>query len=412
MAYTLEPLVEPPPHVDPAKVVDFGLFGDPRFEANGPFDGLRALRDELGPGVFWSPRYGGYWFITDHETLFEAARMPELFSNVDNIFPPPPPGPHPYLPPITLDGEAHAKYRLPLMRMFAPARIQGMEGEIRLLTRELIDAVADQGHCDFMDDVAEQLPVVIFMRLMGFDLSRRREFRKWASSMSKDDVEERTIGFANAAAMTRALLDERRRAPTDDLLSVLLEERIDGEPINQRDLDGMCTLLLGAGLDTVVNAMGFGMQHVARNPDLQDRLRAEPALIPDAVEELLRRYSVSSVARRVKHDADFHGAPLKAGEYIALPLPLGNLDPKAFPDPDRFDLERENKVHITFNSGPHRCVGSHLARLELNVLYAEWLKRMPNVRPDPEKRPSYRAGIVMALNTLPLVWEPASARAK
>ena len=150
--------------------------------------------------------------------------------------------------------------------------------------------------------------------------------------------------------------------------------------------------MLGAGLDTVVNAMGFGMQHVARHPDLQDRLRAEPKLIPDAVEELLRRYSVSSVARRVTRDADFHGAPLKAGEYVALPLPLGNLDPKAFPDPDRFDLERENKVHMTFNSGPHRCVGSHLARLELNVLYDEWLKRMPNVRPDPDKSPRYRAG--------------------
>jgi cytochrome P450 len=399
-----------PAHVDPARVVDFDLFGDPRFEANGPFEGLRQLRDEIGPGIFWSPRHGGYWFITDHEHLFEAARTPELFSNVDNIFPPPPPGEKPYLPPITLDGEAHAKYRLPLMRMFAPSRIHAMEGEIRLLTRELIEAVADRGHCDFMDDIAEQLPVVIFMRLMGYDMSRRREFRRWASSMSKGDVEERTLGFQNAVEMTRPLLDERRRNPGDDLLSVLLEERIDGEPINQRDLDGMCTLLLGAGLDTVVNAMGFGMQHVARHPELQDRLRAEPALIPDAVEELLRRYSVSSVARRVTHDADFHGAPLKAGEYVALPLPLGNLDPRVFPDPDRFDLERENKVHMTFNSGPHRCVGSHLARLELNLLYDEWLKRMPNVRPDPDKASGYRAGIVMALERLPLIWDPAADR--
>jgi cytochrome P450 len=152
------------------------------------------------------------------------------------------------------------------------------------------------------------------------------------------------------------------------------------------------------------------MQHVAHHPELQDRLRAAPELIPDAVEELLRRYSVSSVARRVTHDADFHGASLKAGEYVALPLPLGNLDPKVFPDPDRFDLARENKVHMTFNSGPHRCVGSHLARLELNILYDEWFKHMPNVRPDRGKPPSYRAGIVMALNTLPLIWEPAAAR--
>jgi len=404
MAYTLEPLVEPPPHVDPAKVVDFGLFGDPRFEANGPFAGLRALRDELGPGVFWSPRYGGYWFITDHETLFEAARMPELFSNVDNIFPPPPPGPHPYLPPITLDGEAHAKYRLPLMRMFAPARIQGMEGEIRLLTRELIDAVADQGHCDFMDDVAEQLPVVIFMRLMGFDLSRRREFRKWASSMSKDDVEERTIGFANAAAMTRALLDERRRAPTDDLLSVLLEERIDGEPINQRDLDGMCTLLLGAGLDTVVNSMSFSMEYLTHDPALQDRLRADPSLIPEAVEEFLRRFAVAFPFRSIARDGTFHGATLKAGERMAMSVALGNLDSAAFPDAATVDIDRANKAHMTFNSGPHRCIGSHLARTELVALFDEWLKLMPNVRPDPARRPTYRTGLSFAITALPLVW--------
>src|SRR5581483_917312 len=102
-----------PAHVDPARVVDFDLFGDPRFAANGPFDGLPQLRDELGPGGFWSPRHGGYWFITDNGTLFEAARTPELFSDVDNAFPPAPPQEEPYLPPITMDGEMHAKYRLP-----------------------------------------------------------------------------------------------------------------------------------------------------------------------------------------------------------------------------------------------------------------------------------------------------------
>ena len=200
--------------------------------------------------------------------------------------------------------------------------------------------------------------------------------------------------------------------PKDDLLSHLLDETIDGRPLMQRELEGICTLLFGAGLDTVVNSIAFSMEHLASDPALQDRLRRQPELIPEAVEELLRCYGVATASRSVAKDGTFHGATLKAGERVSLFLQAGNLDPAAFPAAEKFDLDRENKAHITFNAGPHRCVGSHLARLELNVLYAEWLKRMPNVRPDPEKRPSYRAGIVMALNTLPLVWEPASARAK
>jgi cytochrome P450 len=397
---------EIPPHVDPAQVVDFDFFADRRYaEAGTPHEALIRLCDEIGRGIFWTPRYGGHWFINDHEMLFEAAKNAELFSSEYASYPPTPPEDEPYLPPITMDGANHMKFRVPLMRAFAPARIKALETQIRTFAAELIDAIKDKGECDFVDAVAEPLPIVTFMKLMGYDLSRRKEFREWASWMSKADVEKRLESNRRAAEMSRLLFEERRKHPQDDLLTELTRETIDGKPISQADLDGMVILLFGAGLDTVANSMAFGMHHVARNPELQDRLRADPSLISETIEELLRRYSVSSVARAASRDVLWHGARIKQGERVLLMLPTGNMDASAFPEPTRFDLEREDKTHMTFNSGPHRCVGSHLARLELNILYEEWLKRMPNVRLDPDKpAPVYRPGVVMEMSWLHLKW--------
>jgi cytochrome P450 len=397
---------EIPAHVDPALVVDFDYFADRRYrEAGSPHGGLIRLCEEIGHGIFWTPHNGGHWFVTDHEMLFEAARMPELFSSANASFPALPPEEEPHYPPLSSDPPEHIKYRLPLMRAFSPERIRQLGGEIRRFAGELIDAVAAHGACDFFEDIAEPLPIITFMKLMGYDLARYREFREWATWMCQPDPGNKVQAYVNTVAMTRALFDERRAERRDDLLSHLLDETIDGRPFTQGELDGICILLFGAGLDTVVNSLCFGMAHLAGDAALQDRLRASPGLIPEAVEEMLRRCSVGMAARSVKRDGQFHGAMLKAGERVTLLLPVGNLDAKAFPDPTRFDLDREDKAHITFNSGPHRCVGSHLARLEMVTLFEEWLKRMPDVRLDPANPPGYRIAIVNAVTVLPLLWD-------
>jgi cytochrome P450 len=395
-----------PGHVDPALVADFDFFADHRFrEAGRPHDGLLQLDEDIGRGIFWTPRNGGHWFINDYELLFEAARMPELLGSAGASFPAVPPDEEPFYPPFNVDPPAHAKYRLPLMRAFAPDRIRALEQSIRPFAIELIDAVASNGDCDVLDMIAEPLPIFIFMKLMGFDLARYREFRGWAQAMSHNDLDKRTRAYANTIAMVGPLFEERRIARKDDLLSDLLDAEIDGRPFNQAELDGISIQLLGAGLDTVVNLIGFTIDHFARHPELQDRLRAEPALIPEAIEEMLRRYSVALPIRVVRRDATFHGAALKAGERVALLLPAGNLDPDAFADPGRFDLDRENKTHIAFNTGPHRCVGSHLARLEMVILLEEWLRRLPNIRLDPARPPTYRTGLVYAVTSLHILWD-------
>jgi cytochrome P450 len=170
-------------------------------------------------------------------------------------------------------------------------------------------------------------------------------------------------------------------------------------------LQAYCLLLFAAGLDTVANALSFGMNHIAGDSALQERLRGDPALIPEAIEEVLRKFGVPMPARTATGDFEFGGASIRKGERVMLMLPAANLDPKIFPDPNRFDIDRENKVHLGFNVGPHRCIGSHLARLELQVFWEEWLRRLPNIRHDPERPIVLRAGLTLAVQELPLVWD-------
>jgi cytochrome P450 len=200
------------------------------------------------------------------------------------------------------------------------------------------------------------------------------------------------------------LIRERRIERKGDLISDLIDAEIDGRPATDEELQGYCLTLFSGGLDTITNSMAFAINQLAEDPALQARLRAEPGRANDAVEEVLRRYAVAPANRIVMRDAEFGGVELRKGDRVMFLIAAANLDPKVFPDPMAFDLDRENQAHITFNSGPHRCVGSHLARLEMRIFLEEWLRRAPEVRPDPAGGRVYRAGPTLAIHKLPLVW--------
>jgi cytochrome P450 len=225
-------------------------------------------------------------------------------------------------------------------------------------------------------------------------------------AIASDSQERRSGAFANIAQAMGELIEARKAEPGGDLISHLLAADLDGRAPDMRDMQSYCLLLFTAGLDTLVNTFTFGMYQLARDADLQRRLQADPGLIPELIEEILRRYGVAMPPRVVTRDFDFGGVRLTKGERVMLMLPAANLDSQAFDDPLRFDIDRENKTHITFNAGPHRCVGSHLARLELTVFFEEWFARMPVVRPDPEELPTYRPGLNLTIAKLPLLWEP------
>ncbi|TAK99772.1 MAG: cytochrome P450, partial [Rhodospirillaceae bacterium] len=196
-----------------------------------------------------------------------------------------------------------------------------------------------------------------------------------------------------------------RDNPRDDIFSLLWQSKVEGKPTTLEDMENYSVLLFIAGLDTVMNGMGFGVRHLAQDLPLQDKLRKNPELISDAKEELLRRYTFTVPPRRVAKDMVFEGVPMKEGDRVMLFLPAADLDGKEFPNPERFELQRENNVHIAFNSGPHRCLGSHLARVELQVLYEQMLSRLPQFRLDPEHPPTFHCGNVVGVDTLNLVWD-------
>jgi cytochrome P450 len=171
------------------------------------------------------------------------------------------------------------------------------------------------------------------------------------------------------------------------------------------DMENYGVVLFIAGLDTVMNGMGFGVRHLAQDQKLQAELRANPKMIPEAAEELLRRYTFTVPPRKVAKDIEFEGLQMKAGERVMLFLPAADLDPGEFAGSDRFDLQREKKAHIAFNAGPHRCLGSHLARVELQTLYEQMLARLPPFRLDPQRPPKFHGGHVIGVDTLWLAWD-------
>ena len=407
--------VPQPAHIPDSVVYDFDMFLDPAYLA----DPHKRVLDlvENAPPVFWTPRNGGHWILQGHAANFDAARDTEAFSS--EIMPHemvekflaqlPPDMPHiPRAYPINLDPPMHGKYRMPLQRVFSPKTINALAGSIRQLAGELIDGIVGQGHCEFMAAVAEPLPVQVFLKMLGLPLEKLPEYRE----LVREHLSTAHTGPAAAitqlqkvAAAMRDTILERRENPRDDIISMLWQVEIDGKPTTLEDQQNYGVLLFIAGLDTVMQGIGHGVRHLAMDGALQDELRANPALVADATEELLRRYTFTVPPRRVNRDMVFHNVTMKKDERAMLFLPGADLDPQEFPAPEKFDLHREGKPHIAFNAGIHRCLGSHLARVELNIVYEELVKRLPRFRLDPQRPPTFKGGHVIGVEELYLVWD-------
>ena len=418
MAYTatLSPAVSKPDHVPEAVVYDLDTFADPGILENAHARAAQVVKE--APPVFWTPRNGGHWVLRSHDAVFKASRDPEAFSSEMAPFAQikammeqlPPGAPHILLPmPINLDPPHHGTYRAPLQGAFSPKAMAALKDDIRALAAELIEAVKADGHCEFMAMIAEPLPVQVFLKLFGLPIERQREYRDLVTEhMSEAGVSDQKEIQARLRKLTDIMHDtiiERRDNPKDDMISLLWRSEFEGKPATLNDIENYCVVLFLAGLDTVMNGMGLGVRHLADDPALQAKLRANPKLIAEAGEELLRRYTFTLPPRFVAKDMEFEGVPMKKGERAVLFLPGADLDGAEFATPESFDLARENKAHIAFGTGPHRCLGSHLARIELQILYEEMLARLPEFRIDPAKPVTYHGGHVWGPNALHLVWD-------
>lgn len=392
-----------PPHVDPALVTDFDYMNPAGLTEGG--DVYRALaRLHDGPDVQWTPHYGGHWIATRAEDIKWIQESWQLFSNTEKA---PPRGSCPFMPPITFDPPDHTRYRAVLNPYFAKRRIEdNYEPKARAVIRGLIEGLRPKGACDFVSEFSVIAPLRIFWDFVDLPYERREEFLTWGTHMAGfGTAEQRVEAHQAIVAYLGELLDQRIDSPGDDVFTGISQWR--GNPRFQKreEIVGMAQLVFLGGQDTVASAMGFAMWRLVENPALQQRLKDDPAVIPAAVEELIRRHGLSNTCRLVRQDIDHKGASLKEGELFMTVNGLSGIDGKAYDDPFTVDFDR-NAQHNSLGNGPHKCVGQHLARLELRIMLEEWARIMPIARLDPGMPPpSSHAGPVNGVNRLHLAWD-------
>ncbi len=312
---------------------------------------------------------------------------------------------------LFLDPPDHTRLRALVNKAFTPRTVNALEPKIRGIMGGLLDDIDDPAGFDLMQAVAQPLPVIVIAEMLGVPPEDRAQFKTWSAQRAR--LLEPTIGrrereAAGAAsrafdAYFRAIVEARRAEPRDDILSALVQAEDEGERLTERETLNMLRLLLIAGNETTANLIGNGILALLRNPEQLQRLRDDPALIPSAVEELLRFDSpVQTDFRRVLEDCEVNGFPVRKRDNVVVLLGAANRDPAAFDDPDRLDVGRDQGPHLSFGRGIHHCLGAPLARLEGRIALEMLLERFATVG-LATYRPRFRRTIVLrGLEALPL----------
>lgn len=385
------------------RVVDIDIYLPPGIAEHGFHKAWRDLTAS-NPAVVWTPRNEGHWIALGGEALQQVQSDPVRFSSRVIVLPKSIGEQHGLIP-TTIDPPEHRPYRQLLNAHLNPATIRGLSENVRATAVELIEGFAARGHCNFSAEFAEQFPIRVFMTLVGIDASEAPKIRHWAECMTRPGM-DLTFEEGKAAFFEYLgpLVDERRANPGDDMLSGMLSADIGGRRLTREEALSVSTQVLVAGLDTVVNVLGFIMRELAENPALRADLQARGADTAPVVNELFRRFGLVSIAREVREDIEFHGMALKAGDMIAIPTQVHGLDPAVNPDSLTIDPSRHRARHSTFGSGPHMCPGQELARKEVAITLEEWLKRIPDFSVGENSDLSPVPGIVGALRRVELVW--------
>jgi cytochrome P450 len=355
------------------------------------------------------------WVVSRYDDVAWALRHPELFSSeigemmkLGNERP---------MIPQQIDPPAQTRYRRLLDPLFSRKRMAELVPAIRKHANQLIDAFADRGECEFDEAFAIPLPCTAFLSLFGLPASELPVFlelkdgiirpHKFLPPGDPDIAKAQQIRVATGKKIYAYFDDEiakREANPGDDLLGELLVAEIEGEKLSHNEILDICFLLLLAGLDTVTATLGCNIAYLASNPEQRRRIVANPALIPGAVEELLRwETPVTAVPRVAKRDITLRDFAIKEGEVVTFLIGAANTDDDHFAAAQTVDFERDRNIHLAFGAGPHRCLGSHLARMELQVAMEEWHRRIPDYSIKPGETPTYSPGI-REVQYLPLVW--------
>ncbi|KAA9153970.1 cytochrome P450 [Amycolatopsis acidicola] len=393
----------------PELQTDFDIH-DPA-NADSVYESYARLRSQCP--VSHSTAYSGHWVFTRYEDIHRIVRDPEVFSS-ECVNIPPTIGQDGPMIPLEVDPPDHTVYRQLLTPLFSPTRMAAIEPEVRKIVNELLDEMAGQERVDFITAFAKPLPTKVFLTLMGWPLSDAPKFHHWTDTIvlgkpgasEEEATEVRMAAAMEVYAYFAEMLDERMEnggGDQDDVTAVLVNGKFQDRELTQFEMLNILFIMMIGGLHTVQGQLAHSVIYLAEHPEKRRQLVDDLDLVPTAVEEMLRYESAITPARVVKQDVEIGGVQLKEGDRILIPFGAADRDPEKFDDPDDVDLTRDPNPHLAFGGGRHRCLGSHLARIELRIAFEELHKRFPDYRLDPADPPHRHLSQVKGVEKLPLV---------
>jgi cytochrome P450 len=401
--------------VPPNLVTDFDVY-EPSLAT--PVDVFQQRVAELaakGP-VVYSPAYGGHWVVTGYKEVHQVLTDPKTFSSYPNNLVTP--ADFGKFIPLELDPPDHTAYRQVLQPLFSPQRMKKLSDDIRTVVNGLIDEFAPRGEAEFISEFAHELPARIFLALMDWPLEDAPLFTeatdvvlfgKPGGTQEESDQARISAGLT-VAGYFQKVIEDRRSNPRDDATSKLINTEValpDGTRLlEDQELFLMFYLLLMGGLHTVQGSLAWAIMHLVENPSQRDSIITDPAVIPTAVEEILRIEAAVAAGRRATRDVDLGGVSIAEGDQLLLMLCSANRDPDTFPHPNDFDINRSPNRHLSFGAGVHRCLGSHLGRIELTIALEELHRRIPDYQLVESDPPVFHSTQVRGCLRMPITFTP------
>ena len=393
-----------PDHVPEHLVRDFNMYGPPGIDKDFHEAWATLLQEDDSCPLVWTQENEGHWLPTRTSIIEEILTDYSRFSSRSIILPKSHSADHGLLP-TTIDPPEHHFYRKTLNHSMAPAAINAMGEDIRAIVTSLIDGFADRGECNFTQDFADILPIRVFLSMMDLPEKDIPQTKYWTDQLIRPDG---TITFAEALQNLKDYIapyvDQRMGADGTDMLSRMINTETNGRRLTREEAIKLSIQVFIAGVDTVVNLLGFVFLFLARNKPHRQQIITGQISVSDAVEEILRRFPLVTVAREVTEDMEFHGVQLKAGDMVAAPTPLAGMDNTFTPNAVAVEFGRKQGNSLTFGRGAHTCPGKNLARVELRIAIEEWLRRIPDFDVNEDAEVSFSSGIVGVVNQLNLRW--------
>jgi cytochrome P450 family 142 subfamily A polypeptide 1 len=384
---------------------------DGTFYGGDPFPAFAWMR-EHAPAYF--DETSGVWGITRYQDVREISKDPDTFSNAGGIRP----DGFPLPMMIETDAPEHVRRRRLVSEGFTPKRIRESEEGIRAICDAIIDRVCEQGSADFVNDIAAPLPMIVIGNMLGVAPEDRDDLLRWSDDMLKSlgSPDPTAMDTAAVAAMEyaeyiTAVAEQRRRDnQSDDLIGTLVHAEIEGNRLDEGSIIYESLLILIGGDETTRHVISGGMYELLRHPDQLKALVADRALLPAAVEEMLRWVSpIKNMARTMTRDVELHGETLREGQKLLLLYPSANRDAAVFDAPEEFDITRSPNDHMAFGFGSHFCLGNRLARMELSVMFDRLFDRLPDLAlADDRPPPTRAANFVSGYETMPVVFTPSA----